>query len=158
MTTTASQSPAAGRPPPVRHRASDGTTEDHSEGRGPLGHRPGVMGGCQSPRREQMGHRGLLVGMDVARPDLDHLSAAVVLCPPGDLHGLTPLDLRVLGLLVEGVTDMEGIARALHVARDTVVDSLGRSLAALRTSDLTAATVRALRGGLRIPPGAMRPT
>ena len=34
-----------------------------------------------------------------------------------------------------------------------VADTLGRSLVPLRTSDLTAATVRALRSGMRIPPG-----
>jgi hypothetical protein len=94
-----------------------------------------------------------VVALDAARPDLDHLSAAVFLCPPGDLRGLTPLDLRVLGLMVEGVTDTPALAKFLQVPRDTVVDSLGRSLVALRTGDLTAATVRALRSGLRIPPG-----
>jgi hypothetical protein len=91
--------------------------------------------------------------LDFARQDLDHLSAAVLLCPPGDLHGLTVLDLRVLGLLVEGVTDIPALAQALHVGTAAVADTLGRSLAALRTSDLTAATVRALRSGMRIPPG-----
>jgi hypothetical protein len=94
-----------------------------------------------------------VVAIDVARPDLDHLTAAVLLCSPGDLRGLTPLDLRVLGLLVEGVTDVPTLAHSLHVGPDLVVDSVGRSLVALRTSDLTAATVRALRGGMRIPPG-----
>ena len=94
-----------------------------------------------------------VTSLDFARPDLDHLSAAVLLGPPGDLQGLSLLDLRILGLLVEGVTDIRGLARALHVPRGTVADSLGRSLAALRTSNLTAATVRALRVGMRIPPG-----
>ncbi|MGZ4551456.1 MAG: hypothetical protein ACXVXK_18160 [Blastococcus sp.] len=94
-----------------------------------------------------------ITALDFARPNLDHLSAAVLLGPPGDLHGLTVLDLRVLGLLVEGVTGIRALARALHVDGEAVADSLGRSLAALRTSDLTVATVRALRGGVRIPPG-----
>jgi hypothetical protein len=94
-----------------------------------------------------------VTALDFARPDLDHLSAAVLLCPPGDLHGLTVFDLRVLGLLVEGVTDIPALAQALHVGTAAVADTLGRSLAALRTSDLTAATVRALRSGMRIPPG-----
>ena len=93
-----------------------------------------------------------VVALDVACPELDHLSAAVLLCPPGDLHGLTPLDLRVLGLLVESVTDVPSLARSLGVAVETVADSLGRSTVALGTSDLTAATVRALRTGMRIPP------
>jgi hypothetical protein len=95
-----------------------------------------------------------VIALDVARPDLDQLSAAVLTCPPGDLHGLTVLDLRVLGLLVEGVTDVPALAQFLHVAGDAVADSLRRSLDALRSSDLTAAAVRALRAGLRIPPGA----
>jgi hypothetical protein len=97
-----------------------------------------------------------VTALDFACPDLDHLSAAVLLCPPGNLQGLAVLDLRVLGLLVEGVTDISALGPALRVSRETVADSLGRSLATLRTSDLTAATVRALRGGMRIPPGLPR--
>jgi hypothetical protein len=77
----------------------------------------------------------------------------VLLGPPGDLHGLTVLDLRLLGLLAEGVTDIPALGHALDVGLEAVAESLGRSLAALRTSDLTAAAVRALRGGMRIPPG-----
>ena len=94
-----------------------------------------------------------VIALDVARPDLDHLCAAVLLCPPGDLCGLTVQDLRVLGLLVQGVTDIPALAQSLRLAEEAVADSLGRSLVALRTSDLTAATVRALRGGVRVPPG-----
>jgi hypothetical protein len=93
-----------------------------------------------------------VTALDVARPDLDHLAAAVLLCPPGDLRELSVLDLRVLGLLVEGITDIRALGRALHVRTDVVADSLGRSLAALRTTDLSAAAVRALRAGMRIPP------
>ncbi len=99
-----------------------------------------------------------VTALDFARRDLDHLSAAVLLGPPGDLHGLTLLDLRVLGLLAEGVTDIPALAQALHVGTAAVADTLGRSLAALGTSDLTAATVRALRGGMRIPPGVTAAT
>jgi len=98
-----------------------------------------------------------VTAFDFARPDLDHLSAAVLVSPSGDLHGLTPLDLRILGLLVEGVTALPALVQALHVDREAVADALGRSLAALRTNDLTAATVRALRGGMRIPPRVTGP-
>ena len=94
-----------------------------------------------------------VTALDFGRPDLDHLSAAVLLSPPGDLHGLTLLDLRVLGLLIEGVTDIPALGRALHVAGQVVADSLERSRAALRARDLTGVTVRALRSGTRIPPG-----
>jgi hypothetical protein len=93
-----------------------------------------------------------VTALDVWRGNLDDLRAAVLLCPPGDLRGLTVADLRVLGFLVEGVTDVPALARSLHVTTEAVADSLGRSLVALRTSDLTAAAVRSLRGGLRIPP------
>jgi len=93
-----------------------------------------------------------VTALDVALPAVDHLCVAVLLGPPGDLHGLTVLDLRVLGLLVDGVTDVASLDRNLNVGKEAVADSLGRSLAALRTNDRTAATVRALRGGLRIPP------
>lgn len=54
-----------------------------------------------------------VTALDFGRPDLDHLSAAVLLCPPGDLYGLTVLDLRVLGLLIEGVTDTPALGRVL---------------------------------------------
>ena len=94
-----------------------------------------------------------VTALDFARPDLDHLSAAVLLGPPGDLRGLTTVDLRVLGLLVEGVTDIPALGRALHLGVATVADSLGRSLTALGASDPTAAAVRALRSGMRIPTG-----
>jgi hypothetical protein len=98
-----------------------------------------------------------VTALDFACPELDHLSAAVLLSPPGDLRGLTPLDLRVLGLLVEGVTDAPALAQSLDTTENAVADSLERSLVALRTSDLTAASVRALRSGLRIPPRATGP-
>jgi hypothetical protein len=90
--------------------------------------------------------------LDCARPSLDHLSAAVLLSAPGDLRGLTSLDLRLLGLLVEGAMHVPAMAATLGVDEHTVVDALHASLAALETQDVTAATVRAVRIGLRIPP------
>jgi hypothetical protein len=47
-----------------------------------------------------------VIALDFARPDLDHLCAAVLLRPPSDLLGLKTPDLRVLDLLVEDVTDI----------------------------------------------------
>jgi DNA-binding CsgD family transcriptional regulator len=93
-----------------------------------------------------------VTALDFARPDLDHLRAAVMLSPPGDLHALTPLNLRLLGLLVEGATHLPAIATALGIDERTVADALRASLTALGTTDVTAATVRAVRMGLRIPP------
>lgn len=93
-----------------------------------------------------------VVALDCARPDLDHLCAAVLLRPPGDLLGLSAADLRVLGLLVEGGFDILALSRALHVTGRTMAASLERSMIALRAGDLTTAAVRAVRTGLRIPP------
>ncbi|MEU2347947.1 helix-turn-helix transcriptional regulator [Modestobacter sp. NPDC049651] len=101
-------------------------------------------------------HLVRVTALDVARPDLDHLAAAVVLAPPGDLHGLTVLDLRVLGLLVDGVTGTRDLARSLRVSPGAVAESVARGLAALRTGDPTVAAVRALRRGMRIPPRVPR--
>jgi hypothetical protein len=98
-----------------------------------------------------------VVALDFARPDLDHLCAAVLLCPAGDLRGLTVTDLRVLGLVIEGETETRPLAHALHLTEQAVADSLERSMAALQTSDLTVAAVRAMRGGLRIPPAVASP-
>ena len=90
--------------------------------------------------------------LDCARPPLDHLHAAVLLSAPGDLRGLTLLDLRVLGLLVEGVTRVPAIATALDVDERTAADALRASMLALQAPNRTAAAVHALRSGLRIPP------
>lgn len=91
--------------------------------------------------------------LDCACPALDHLTAAVLVSPPGDVRGLTSLELRVLGFLVEGPVQLPATAAALGVDQRTVVRALRRSIAALEATNLTAATVRAVRTGLRIPPG-----
>jgi hypothetical protein len=105
-------------------------------------------------------HGGLrrVSALNCACPPLDHLAAAVLLSPPGDLRGLAPLDLRVLGLLVEGAAHVPDVAAELGVDVRPVTDALRRTLVALEASDLTAATVRALRTGLRIPPRLAVPT
>jgi hypothetical protein len=56
-----------------------------------------------------------VTALNVDRPPLDHLDAAVLLSPPGGLRGLTPLDLRLLGLLVEGATQVRSLAAVLGV-------------------------------------------
>jgi DNA-binding CsgD family transcriptional regulator len=73
----------------------------------------------------------------------------VLVSPAGHLHGLTPRELEILGLLVDGRSNRE-IARALVVAQRTVVK--------LVTSTRTLAAVRAERAGLYVPcvPGPAR--
>ena len=63
----------------------------------------------------------------------------------------------MLGLLVEGVTRVPAIAAALDVDERTAADALRASLLALQSSNRTAATVHALRTGLRIPPQLATP-
>jgi hypothetical protein len=98
-----------------------------------------------------------VTALDCALPDLDHLSAAVLLSSPGDLRGLTPLDLRVLGHLVAGTTQVPALAAALQVDPGTTVEALRRAQVVLDAPGLTAAATRALRTGLRIPPALSRP-
>jgi hypothetical protein len=93
-----------------------------------------------------------VTALDCGLPDLDHLSAAVLLSSAGDLRGLTPLDLRVLGHLVAGTTQVPALAAALHVHPGTATEALRRAQVALDAPGLTAAATRALRTGLRIPP------
>jgi hypothetical protein len=105
-----------------------------------------------APTETDDGQLVRVTALDFARPPLDHLSAAVLLSPPGHLRGLTPLHLRLLGLLAEGATHLPAIAAALGVAERTAADAVLGALAALEAPDLTAATVRAIRTGHRIPP------
>jgi hypothetical protein len=98
-----------------------------------------------------------VTALDCAVPDLDHLSAAVLLSSPGDLRGLTPLDLRLLGHLVAGTTEVPALAAAVHLDPGTTTEVLRRAQAALDAPDVTAAATRAVRTGLRIPPTLSRP-
>jgi hypothetical protein len=98
-----------------------------------------------------------VTALDCAVPDLDHLSAAVLLSSPGNLRGLTPLDLRLLGHLVAGTTQVPALAAALQVDPGTTIEALRRAHVALEAPDATAAATRALRTGLRIPPALSRP-
>jgi DNA-binding CsgD family transcriptional regulator len=78
------------------------------------------------------------------------LTAVALLSPVTDLHGLTPRELEVLGLLVEGCSNLE-IARALVVAPRTVAAHLEHVLFKLGAPTRTLAAVRAERDGLYVP-------
>lgn len=84
------------------------------------------------------------------------LTAVAVLSPATDLHGLTPRELEVLGLLVEGGSNQE-IARRLMVAPRTVAAHLEHVLAKLETPTRTLAAVHAERDGLYVPAPPNRP-
>jgi DNA-binding CsgD family transcriptional regulator len=80
-----------------------------------------------------------------------HLGGVVLVSPAHDLKGLTPRELEVLGLLVEGCSNRE-IARALVVAHRTVAAHIEHILVKLMTPTRTLAAVRAERTGLYVPP------
>jgi hypothetical protein len=94
-----------------------------------------------------------VTALDCARPDLDHLAAAVLLSAPGDLLGLTALHLRILGLLVAGTPPVRAaLAGELGVCEGTVAAALTLIPDRLEAPDLATAAARAMGSGLRIPP------
>ena len=80
------------------------------------------------------------------------LTGIVLLSPAGDLRGLTPRELEVLGLVVDGCSNLE-IARELVVAPRTVAAHLKHILVKLGAPSRTLAAVRAERAGLYVPAG-----
>ena len=79
-----------------------------------------------------------------------HLAAAVVVAPPPHLQGLTPLQLQILGLLVEDWTN-DRIAVALGVTPRAVAGHRQRIRAALGAATRDVVTLRAHREGLYVP-------
>lgn len=78
------------------------------------------------------------------------LLGAVVLSAVGDLRGLTPRELEVLGLLIDGRSNQQ-IAAALVVSPRTVAAHLEHILVKLDAPTRTLAAVRAEREGLYVP-------
>ena len=74
----------------------------------------------------------------------------ILLSPVGDLRGLTPRELEVLGLLIDGCSNQQ-IAAALVVAPRTVAAHLEHILVKLGATTRTLAAVRAEREGLYVP-------
>ncbi|NMH98715.1 helix-turn-helix transcriptional regulator [Pseudonocardia acidicola] len=79
-----------------------------------------------------------------------HLWAIVLLSPPGSLHGLTPFDLTILGLLIDDWPDWR-IAAWLQLAEGTVTGRIQHITAMLGAPDRALALSRAARLGLHIP-------
>jgi DNA-binding CsgD family transcriptional regulator len=78
---------------------------------------------------------------------------AIVLAPAADLRGLTPRELEVLGLVIEGLSNQQ-IAVSLVVTPRTVATHLEHILAKLDAPTRTLAAVRAERQGLYVPSAA----
>jgi DNA-binding CsgD family transcriptional regulator len=78
------------------------------------------------------------------------LLGTVLLSPPPDLLGLTPRELEVLGLLIDGCSNHD-VARVLVVAQRTVAAHIEHILVKLGAPTRTLAAVRAERAGLYVP-------
>jgi DNA-binding CsgD family transcriptional regulator len=78
------------------------------------------------------------------------LTGMLLLSPAGNLRGLTPRELEVLGLVVDGCSNQE-IARELVVAPRTVAAHVEHILVKLQAPSRTLAAVRAEREGLYVP-------
>ena len=104
------------------------------------------LGGWHAPR----GHTRVTA---LAAPDDEPavLAGVVLLSAVPDRRGLTPRELEVLGLMVEGCSNQE-IARTLVVAPRTVAAHVEHLLVKLGASTRTLAAVRAEREGLYVPP------
>jgi DNA-binding NarL/FixJ family response regulator len=81
----------------------------------------------------------------------DHLRAVVLVSPPGDLRGLTSLQLQILGMLVEGWSDT-AVAGALAIPAGAVAGHIEDILAKLAAPACDLAVLRAVRHGLHVPP------
>jgi DNA-binding CsgD family transcriptional regulator len=84
------------------------------------------------------------------------LLGMVLLSPSGDLRGLTPRELQVLGFLIDGRANQE-IARALAVTPRTVAAHVEHILVKLDAPSRTLAAVRAERLGCYVPTGTGGP-
>lgn len=102
-------------------------------------------GGSHAPR----GH--VRVTLMAGAADPPSLLGTVVLSPGTESRGLTPRELEVLGLLIDGCCNQQ-IARALTVAERTVATHMEHILAKLGAPTRTLAAVRAKREGLYVPP------
>jgi len=76
--------------------------------------------------------------------------AAVLVSPPRDLRGLTPRELQIVGLLIDGWTNAQ-IAADLIVAERTVATHVEHILYKLGAPTRALAAVRALRYGVYVP-------
>ena len=86
----------------------------------------------------------------VADPPADPVRGVLLLSPPGELHGLTPRELEVLGMMVDGCSNQQ-IADHLFVAPRTVAAHVEHILTKLGSPSRTHAAVRAQREGLFVP-------
>jgi DNA-binding CsgD family transcriptional regulator len=117
-----------------------------------------VLRGCRAygsflwPRGGRHAPEGYLRVTVLPSPDdlPSMLIGMLLLSPAGDLRGLTPRELEVLGLVIDGCSNQE-IALELVIAPRTVATHLEHILVKLDAPSRTHAAVRAEREGLYVP-------
>lgn len=125
---------------PVVHIANDSLTSGQVS-QSFLWPRPGTVG---------EGHHVRLTVL--AATDVPHSVAGVLLLTSdADCRGLTPRELQVLGLLVDGRSNQE-VSRRLDVAPRTVATHVEHVMRKLDAPSRTLAAVRAEREGCYVPP------
>lgn len=88
----------------------------------------------------------------LAAADLpDFVLGMIVVAPAAERRGLTPRELQVLGLLVDGRSNQQ-IATRLHITSRTVATHVEHVLHKLEAPSRTLAAVRAEREGCYVPP------
>jgi DNA-binding CsgD family transcriptional regulator len=80
----------------------------------------------------------------------NYLVALILISPPGDLHGLTPRELEVLGFIIDGQAN-QYIAHNLFITERTVAAHLEHIRAKLGAPTRTVAAVRSLHLALYVP-------
>jgi DNA-binding CsgD family transcriptional regulator len=104
------------------------------------------------PWRDDEGQDGYVRVTAVACPPQlpPYFTALVLISPAGDLRGLTPRELEVLGLLIDGWANQH-IATALFITERTVAAHLEHIRAKLDAPTRTVAAVRSLHQALYVP-------
>jgi DNA-binding CsgD family transcriptional regulator len=125
----------------ARQRLDDGAV--HSSFLWPIGGRHGPQGHVR------------ITALAATDDAPDEFTGLALTSPGANPHSLTPRELEILGLLVEGWSNSE-IARALVVAKRTVAAHVEHILGKLSVPSRTAAAVRAEREGTYVPAALRR--
>jgi DNA-binding CsgD family transcriptional regulator len=105
---------------------------------------------CPYPSRERPRLHRRITMLSSPRERPRHLTAVVFVSPPGDIRGLTPRELELLGMMVDGWPNHR-IAASMFITQRTVAAHVEHILVKLSAATRTLAAVRALRHGLYVP-------
>jgi hypothetical protein len=110
-----------------------------------------------SPYRDEHANGHAQITVLSCRPHADYyLAGLVMISPPPDLHHLTPIDLRILGMLTEDWA-IQRVAAALDVSTRALAGQLEHILLKIGAPSPDVAVVRAVREGLHLPPALAKP-